>query len=67
MTTLSKPAPPNTRMASAEAAEYLGIRPQTLAIWRMTGRHRIPYHRLGRRIVYLQADLDAHLRANRVD
>jgi excisionase family DNA binding protein len=55
------------KLSADEAAEYLGIRPQTLAIWRMTGRYSLPYHRVGRRVVYRQSDLDAFLAAGRVD
>jgi excisionase family DNA binding protein len=57
----------NQRFDSAQAAEYLGIQAQTLAAWRMTGRHKIPYIKMGRRVVYLQSDLDAYLSSHRVD
>lgn len=41
-----------------EAAEYLGVRPQTLARWRCEGG-KIPFARMGRAVVYDIADLDA--------
>lgn len=44
---------------TAEAAEYLGLRPNTLEIWRC--RHQGPkYKKLGRRILYDPADLDEY-------
>ncbi len=50
-----------------EAAKYLGLRnPQTLRNWRHLGRGPA-YCRLGRRIVYLQEDLDRFLQAGRID
>ena len=43
----------------AEAAAVLGIAPQTLSIWRSTGRYGLRYIRVGRRIRYRRADLEA--------
>ncbi len=46
-------------MVSAdEAATILNIRPQTLAIWRCTGRYSLPFIRVGRRIMYSRRALD---------
>lgn len=50
-----------------EAAEYLAIQPNTLRIWKCTGRYSIPYVRVGRLIKYYQADLDAFLERRRVE
>lgn len=44
-----------------EAAELLGMKEQTLAIWRMTGRHSLPFVRVGRSIKYRLSDLLAWL------
>ncbi len=41
-----------------EAATYLGVKTRTLEIWASTGRHRIPYVRIGREVRYRQSDLD---------
>ena len=56
-------------LTTKEAAVYLGLSDQTLANWRVRGLGPV-YLRLGSpgrpRIVYLVEDLDAYLRANRV-
>lgn len=42
-----------------EAAEYLGVKPQTLATWTCTGRYGLPVVKVGRSVRYRLADLDA--------
>ncbi len=55
------------RFNDVEAAKYLGLKnAQTLRNWRHLGRGPA-YCRLGRRIVYLQEDLDRFLEAGRID
>ena len=44
-----------------EAAQILTVEPQTLAVWRSTGRYNLPFIRMGRLIRYRRADLDAWL------
>jgi excisionase family DNA binding protein len=46
-------------LTTEQAAEYLGCQPQTLTVWRSTGRHNLRYIRVGRLIRYRLADLDA--------
>lgn len=53
-----------TLFTRPQAAEYLGVRPQTLACWATTGRYGLPFIRVGRAVRYRKADLDAWL-ANR--
>lgn len=48
-----------------EAADLLKISEQTLAIWRCTKRYDLPYYRVGRRIRYTRADIDAFVAQNR--
>ncbi len=50
---------------TTEAAEYLGFRPQTLAIWRTTGRYGLPFLKCGRLVRYRKRDLDAWLASRR--
>lgn len=51
----------NRLLSRAEAATYLGVRDQTLAAWAHTGKHDLPYVRVGRLAKYRQTDLDAWL------
>ena len=60
-------------MTSEQAAEYLGIAAQTLAVWRSTGRYALPFVKVGRNVRYRKSDLDrflqhqAHHRGREVD
>lgn len=57
---------PTDRLTSRQAAVYLGLKPGTLEVWRCLRRPYQPmYLRLGRKIVYLKADLDAYLAGRR--
>jgi hypothetical protein len=40
-------------LSNEEAAEILGIAPQTLAVWRMQGRGP-EFHKVGKRVEYSQ-------------
>lgn len=44
-----------------QAADYLTLSPGTLSVWRSTGRYKIPFVKVGRRVRYRRADLDAWL------
>lgn len=48
-------------MSRAQAAEFLGLREQTLACWATTGRYALPYVRVGRRARYRRTDLEKWL------
>lgn len=50
-----------------KAAAYLGVQPNTLAVWACTQRYDLPYIKIGRSVRYRQEDLDAFLHANRYD
>ncbi len=41
-----------------EAAQILGVKPNTLAMWRLTGKVNLTYVRLGTNIRYRVSDLD---------
>lgn len=53
------------KLSLFEGAEYMGISPHTLRSW--TRERRIPFHRVGRRIVFALADLEKFLADNRVE
>lgn len=48
-------------MDEAEAADYLDVAPGTLSVWRSTGRYNLPFIKVGRRVKYRRAALDAWL------
>jgi excisionase family DNA binding protein len=47
-----------------EAAAYLGVKTQTLALWASTGRYALPFVKVGRLSKYRQSDLDDFLTQN---
>lgn len=48
----------NPLLTRKEAAEYLGVKVETLSNWALNGRHQLPYVKLGHRIRYYKSDLD---------
>ena len=49
-----------------EAATYLGISPQTLAVWACNKRYDLPFIKIGRRVMYRLADLQAFIERNTI-
>lgn len=49
------------------AAEILGVSPGTLGVWRCTGRYRLPFFKVGRRVRYRVSDLEAWLKKRQVN
>ncbi|MCG9697185.1 helix-turn-helix domain-containing protein [Shewanella sp. Isolate11] len=49
------------RLSNQDAANYLGVKPETLDVWRSAGRYAIPFVKVGRRVFYRQSDLDAFI------
>ncbi|MBJ7537195.1 helix-turn-helix domain-containing protein [Marinomonas transparens] len=45
-------------LSRSEAAQYLGIRPQTLSVWACHGRYGLRYAKVGRRVMYRIIDLE---------
>jgi excisionase family DNA binding protein len=43
------------------AAELLDVSPGTLSVWRSTGRYKLPFLKVGRKVRYRRADLLAWL------
>jgi len=56
---------PNKMMSRARAASYIGVAKATLEYWACTGNQKIPYYKIGRKVVYSKQDLDAWLVARR--
>jgi len=45
-----------------QAAEFLGVKSQTLSVWRSAKRYNLPYLKIGRNVRYRLSDLTRHLR-----
>jgi excisionase family DNA binding protein len=54
-------------LTSVEAAAFLGVKKETLAIWRCTKRYNLPFVRVGRLIKYRKSDLIAFLESRSSD
>ncbi|WP_449412096.1 helix-turn-helix domain-containing protein [Pandoraea soli] len=52
-------------LSRSDAATFLGIQPQTLAVWACNQRYSLPFVKIGRRVMYRIADLEAFVMANR--
>ena len=46
-----------------EAADYLEVKPHTLATWRTTGRYSLPFVKIGSKVRYRREALDAWLKS----
>ncbi len=57
------PSPLAMMLDRDAAAEYLGLKPATLAFWAHVGKYRdeLPYALIGKKAFYRRADLDAWL------
>ncbi|MBA4027015.1 helix-turn-helix domain-containing protein [bacterium] len=51
-------------LSRREAAAYLGVAEQTLAIWKCTKRYDLPYVKIGKLVKYKKSDLDAFIARN---
>ena len=55
-------------LTEAQAAEFLGLSPGTLSVWRSTGRYALPFVKIGARVRYkrgaLQSWVESRERAN---
>jgi len=54
------------KLTEEQAAEVLGIKPQTLSVWRCTRRYSLPYLKIGRSVRYKLSDLRAFMAENTV-
>lgn len=55
------------RLSRIEAAAYLGVSVAFLGADVCTGRHKVPYLKIGRRCVYLKSGLDRWLGGHEVN
>ena len=55
---------PARLLSRQEAADFLGVRPQTLAVWASTGRHSLRFIKVGRLVKYRLDELEAFLQSH---
>ena len=53
-------------LTRVQAAEYLQVAVQTLAVWATTKRYRLPYIKIGSGVRYRREDLEKFLAENTV-
>ena len=51
-------------MTPRDAAVYIGVKINTLTVWRMTNRYGLPFVKLGKVVRYRKADLDEWINKN---
>lgn len=51
------PNSPPVHIDDKQAADALGVKPTTLAVWRSTGRYNLPFLKVGRLVKYRLSDL----------
>lgn len=56
----------NNLLSNTEAAEYIGVSPNTLEVWRCTKRYDLPYIKVGRIVKYRREALDAFLESRTI-
>lgn len=63
----SESSNPNSELLTdIEAANFLGLEPKTLAVWRSTKRYPLSYVKIGRLVRYHRSDLIAFVESRRV-
>lgn len=55
---------PSGLFNTKQAAQYLGIEPGTLTVWRSTNRRSLPYAKIGSQVRYRKEDLDKFISDN---
>jgi excisionase family DNA binding protein len=53
-------------LTPVEAGEILGVRPDTLTVWRCRRSPDIPFHKIGSLVRYDRADLEHWIESRRV-
>ena len=54
-------SPKDEILGNTDAAEYIGVTPRTLEVWRCTKRYQIPFIKVGRLVKYRKSALDNFL------
>jgi excisionase family DNA binding protein len=66
---MATPTPTQSKdeiLCNSDAAEYIGVTPRTLEVWRCTKRYQIPFIKVGRLVKYRKSALDAFLESRTI-
>lgn len=58
--------PKDEILGNTDAAEYIGVTPRTLEVWRCTKRYQISFIKVGRLVKYRKSALDAFLESRTI-
>jgi excisionase family DNA binding protein len=53
-------------LTNEQAASYLGVAPNSLAVWRTTKRYHLPYVKVGRLVKYRLEDLNTFIESRTI-
>ena len=59
--------PPKQLLSRNEAAAFLGVKPNTLAVWATNKRYALPYVKVGSLVRYRRSDLEHFIERRTVD
>ena len=48
-------------LTTEQTADVLGIKPQSLAVWRLRGTPRLPFRKIGQLVRYAESDIEKFL------
>lgn len=48
-------------------SEILGVKPETLVVWRCTKRYDLPYVKIGRKVFYRESDIKKFIESRLVN
>ena len=57
----------DTMLSREQAAAFLGVKPQTLAVWASSHRYNLRYFKIGRLARYRLSDLERFIEARAVE
>ena len=63
---MSTASPSSQLLTRAAAAEFLGLKEQTLSVWATTQRYALPFIKVGSKVRYRQSDLEKFLESRTV-
>jgi excisionase family DNA binding protein len=63
---MNQPAISDPLLTRTQAAQFLDVSAEALAVWASTKRYKLPFIKIGRKVRYRQSHLDEFLRSRTV-